>query len=113
MRVFKILLAFISTIIVLLSYNKEPQFWANGGNSFDASMALFCFSLTLVTLLDNWKDNFSRLVFGTIFLMTINNLLDELYFNPLSFDSNEMFFGACIATNLIINTYLTYKQWKN
>ena len=112
MRVIKLSLSIISTIIVLFAYNQEPTYWANGGNSFDAIMAFFCFSLTLIVLHDNWKDNFARLVFGTTFLMTINNLLDELYFNPLTFDSNEMFFGACIATNFIINIFIIFYTWK-
>ena len=73
---------------------------------YDKVVPLYCAVLTGLVVVEYWKVTLLRLVSGTIFLCTINNLTDELFFNPYVFGINEKFFAVLIALNFIYNLIL-------
>lgn len=100
----KFLLMCIACLVALRAYNLDTNslvYYANGSNTFDRLIALFCAIITFNVTWEYISDNLLRLVSGTLFLMCLNNLLDELFFNPLTTNTNEYVFGAMIGLNFV------------
>lgn len=104
----KFTLMLIAIVVGLYAYNlgkSELVFYANGSNTFDRLVALFCAIITFCVSWEYYKDDYLRLVSGTAFLLCVNNLLDELYFNPFEMNVNEKAFIIIIGINFIYNIY--------
>ena len=66
-------------------------------------MPLFIVLITGLLLIEYFKHPWTRLVAGIVFLCALNNLADELFFDPTSFDLNEKAFAAIITAIFILN----------
>lgn len=92
-------------IVALFAYNLEKidkiRYYVNGSNNFDISIAYFCAVITTLVSIEYRKDNLLFIISSTIALSTINNLLDEVFFNPFEYNFNELCFGLIIALNLV------------
>jgi len=79
----------IATILSILTYS----FWIYfPKESFYVGNGLFIFLLCLYIFLQNRKS-FIKFV---LFCLSINNLLDELFFNPTELGVNELAFAISI-----------------
>ena len=99
----KELFAVISFVAVTLAYTLSPII--SLGLFFDL-VALSFSSIWLYTYLSS-KGKWS-IVFFIIFLTSLNNFIDELFFNPAEYDWNEYTAFSLI----VLITILNLKRWK-
>lgn len=109
----KIIAMLIAIFVAISAYQLTPEeiiYYSNGSNIFDLRISFFCTILTLLVTIEYWKDWLLRIISGSTALMCINNYLDELIFNPFTFDENEKVFLGLIIANFI---HTIYNQWSN
>jgi len=107
-RISKFILIDFAIIVSLYAYNLGKEsliFYSNGSNTFDRLVSLFCVIITFCVSWEYYKDYYLRLVSGTAFLLCVNNLLDELFFNPFIFGINEKTFAIILGLNFVYNIY--------
>ena len=88
----------LSVIIMVAIYLLHPYLWK--GAFYHVTALSFClvhYSQYLQT-----KGKFSLVVF-IVFIVTLNNLADELFFDPTKMDYNELFSAALIAFIVFVN----------
>ena len=83
------------------------------GFYFTQLMAWFISIVTGLLLIAYWPDALLRIITGCVFLCSLNNLYDELFGDPYSFDMNEHFFAWVIIFFTCSNLYKLYKQVNN
>lgn len=83
-------LLWLSIIISLLTYlGWEPIKYYYGFQVFYIGMALFIFMLSLYI----WKLSSKRSIPEfVLFALSLNNLMDELFYDPTKFEMNEVVF---------------------
>jgi hypothetical protein len=92
----------LSVLSVLVAYLLHPYLWHHSFYHLTAlSFCLIHYSQYLQA-----KGNHSLFVF-VVFIVTINNLLDELFFDPKKIDYNEIITALIIA--VIVWTFR--KKW--
>lgn len=109
----KVIAMITATFVAISAYQLTPEeivYYSNGSNTFDLRISLFCTILTLLVSIEYWKDWLLRIIAGSTALMCINNYLDELIFNPHTFDVHEKVFIGLIIANFI---HTIYNQWSN
>ena len=93
-------LIYISISIGVLTY----QFWSYMPRGFFyKGMALFILMLSFVI----YSDNRNKFVYFLLFCLSINNCLDEFFFDPTKNDFNE------IVATLLIPVIWYYKNKRN
>lgn len=94
----------LSVVAVLLAYLAHPYLWANAFYHLIAlSFCLIHYSHYLQS-----KGNYSLFVF-VVFMMTVNNLLDEVLFDPKKLDYNEIITALIIA----VIVWKFKNKWRN
>lgn len=94
-RIFKVAMmctAFIAAFYAYLNPDKSGWF---------TLMAYYTATVTGLVAWEYWDDRLLRLIAFTAFLASLNNLADEVFFNPLEMGVSEAVFGLTIAVNLI------------
>lgn len=105
-RISKFILMAFAILVGLLAYNlgkEHLHFYSNGSNTFDRLISVFCVIITFCVSWEYYKDDYLRLISGTALLLCVNNLLDELFFNPFNFGLNEKSFAIILGINFIYN----------
>jgi hypothetical protein len=94
----------LSVLCVLVAYLLHPYLW---GKAFYHLTALsFCFIHYSQYL--QAKGNYSLFVF-VIFVVTLNNIIDEIFFDPSKMDYNEI-----VTALVILAIVLRFKKkWRN
>lgn len=109
----KFLLMCIACLVALRAYNLDVNslnYYDNGSNTYDRLIALYCTIITFNVTWEYLKDNWLRLISGTMFLICFNNLLDELFFNPLVTNTNEIVFGCMVGLNFVYSLIMYFKD---
>lgn len=112
-RFAKIISMLTATIVAISAYQIDTlnvEYYANGSNSFDIRISFFCMLLTKLVTIEYWKDWLLRIIAGTTALMCMSNYIDELLFDPFTFDLNEKVFAVIILINFI---HTLYTKWIN
>jgi len=98
----------LSAFILWVYSSARPEMRAHDPNVSLAAwvfwckcIAYYCAVVTGLVMLEYWQDRLLRLIASTAFLACINNLLDELFFDPLTFQMGEVVFGVLIACNFV------------
>ena len=95
------IILYIGLVIGILTY----LFWEylkNAGFSiFYIGNALFIFSLALYIFLKDRKSFIAYVILG----LSVNNLLDEIWFNPIKFNWSEVFVGVLIILLALFKNY--------
>lgn len=94
----------ISVVLMIVIYLTHPYLWKNAFYHFTAlSFCLVHYSQYLQS-----KGRFSLFVF-VVFIITINNLLDELFFDPTEMDYSEIISAFLFA----VTAYFNRRKWVN
>lgn len=91
----------------IYAYNDHDGFY------FTPIMAGFITIITGLLAVAYWVDALLRIISGTVFLCSLNNLYDELFGNPYKFENNEKIFAFFIAVFLFLNLFLLIRQMSN
>jgi hypothetical protein len=94
----------MSVVAVLLAYLANPYLWNHAFYHLTAlSFCLIHYSQYLQS-----KGNYSLFVF-VVFMVTINNLLDEVFFDPKKMDYNEII----TALIIVVIVWKFKNKWRN
>ena len=101
---------YIATFIILANY----LFWSQinklvGVNCFDKLQATFIMLLCLFVFLNFRKIWISFFLFS----LSLNNLFDEMFFNPLVFGLNEILFAIFITIIIVVKYALQKYSRRN
>ena len=103
-RTFKVAMMVTAFIAAFYAYlNPEKSGWFT-------LMAYYTATVTGLVAWEYWDDRLLRLIAFTCFLASLNNLMDELFFNPLEMGVSEAFFGITIGANLIYQLTRLFKD---
>lgn len=98
-------LKIMSLITIIAAYSLHPYLWDYAFYHLTA----ICFVLLTRLVWQLTKDPKYRLVALVMHVTSINNLLDELFFNPLIIDYNE--YLTLIITIIIV--YYNKEKWSS
>jgi hypothetical protein len=91
MAVFKYTNKAILIAIIIVSILCR-NIWILNDNIYFIGDAI-CWVLILVCLRNNLVNAIDKLICDLVLWMTVSNLMDELFFNPLKIGANEIVFG--------------------
>lgn len=94
----KNLLAISIVLVSILAYNLWPFF-----DCFYIGIAIVFFLCALALVLKSEHETIERRIYFVFLFLSINNLLDEIFFDPKTFGANEYLIATLIIAH---QTYL-------
>lgn len=104
------LVAFMVAVSAWQLKPEEIVYYANGSNNFDLRVSFYIAVITTLVAVEYWNDLWLRAISGTIALFAINNFLEELLFNPLTFDLGEKTLFAFLSIHLLFTLRALWKR---
>lgn len=102
----KCLLMLVGIACMVYAYRMgDVTYYANGSNSYDRLVSVFCTIITELVFWEYWRDPLLRLVAMTAFLGCLNMATDEFFFNPTAVQANEEWAGMIMAGAFVFNIF--------
>ena len=108
-QVFYVLLTGLSVHVgsnLLWTYFNSPNIYFTG-----RAIGVSCYLLSLLLKKDKFYGVKESILFWVAFELSINDLCDELFFSPTTFNVNELILLVVIIITTIVNLKVKKKRW--